>query len=191
MAREWVTLQQMGEEEGITENTLRQATRGWDTERRAADAAAEPIKNEIFINDYAQMRADMMKRQMAMALALQAKGINHLLGKVRDKKTGRLVERPFTSESIALGAARLGISVEQSLLRSAGLPTAGMAGALGPIIDVDGTDDSYRTQLRTITDPQQLLQYLKSLDDDADDEPEEKNNKGRGGRAGGGKNKRS
>ena len=188
MQHEWATLDQMAKANGLSANQVYQKCGGWGAERRALESEVEVETRAIFIQDMAQMRADMLKRQMMLALALQEKGSKHLLAKFIGKN-GTKLDVPFESDSIALGALRLGVGMEQGLLRR---QVDDPPGGAAQILDVgDGTADSYRAQIRTITNPQELLKLMESLDADADDGRKAKADSGRSGAASGGKNKRS
>jgi len=174
-AHEWKTIDEMCAREKIPTSTAYKACTGWLAERQQLDNETAARVYELIVQDRVKLIRDMDARQYQMAVDLQVKAGNHLLGKVKDKKTGLMVEREFTSDQVALAALRIGASLEQSLLLrrapSAGdePPPAPGAGALftGPNLFLagGGATPELKARIRELRD-EDLVAIIDATESD-------------------------
>lgn len=122
-AREWRTIEEMCARLHIPPSTAYKACTGWIDERQQMDNEAAARVYELIVQDRVKLIRDMDARQYQMAVALQLKAGNQLIGKIRDKKTGQMVDGEFSSQAVALAAFRMGAALEQSLLLRRAAPT--------------------------------------------------------------------
>lgn len=167
-AREWETCTAMGRALKIPQGTILRHTKGWHEDRDEIERAGQEEYRELAIHHNAQSKLDIYRDIKPMLEQLFLKGINQLLAKQINPKTGKLEVMPFASEATALGASRFGLA-GLKLLESGNLPGGALGGHSGNPLIIDG--DALNEVNIASVDPRnftsdQLRSAIAALDSD-------------------------
>lgn len=190
MAGEWQTLDEMAEKEHLSLSTVYKHSGGktgghnWNEQRKEIDRQAYGRVEELIIEDRASAIREMERRHLDDAKRLYFKAVNHLLGKVRDKKSGQLVDREFETEGQALAAMRLAMAAEQGLLLRKRDPDAAPTFNANNMLVLGANPSEVGVQraLRELS-PADLQAIIESKDVDGPGKPKKTGGKGDAGAA--------